>query len=140
MKTYLTKAVTFVMVLSTCLSCTVESAEDSNFNLNSEEISVEASAMNEPCNGDNPKARLTNNGTTNFDLEIYTIDGILLNHEYNVAPGSSTSWLYFVPGETIFSVTSTTVEDSKVHFPMGTCMEFEMEIGEDNLLTDSVPQ
>ena len=134
MKTYLTKAIACAIVLTTCFSCSIEPID----NPQSITITSEESLL-DPCTGVNPTARLTNNGDVNFDLEIYTIDGILLNHEYNIAPGSASTWKSFVPGETMFSVTNSTYEDEKVIYTMNTCMEFDMEIGVDNKLTSATP-
>jgi hypothetical protein len=136
MKTNLTKIIACAIIMSTCFSCTVESVDNNVINpeLNSADLTLA-----DPCSGNNPRARLTNNGSINFDLEILTLDGILLNHEYNITPGSSTSWLHFVPGEVIFSVTNNSIEDEKLVYEMLTCMEFDMEIDVDNQLTDAEP-
>ena len=136
MKTYLTKIIACAIIISTCFSCTVEPVSNDVIN---PEINSSDLTLADPCNGNNPRARLTNNGSINFDLEILTLDGILLNHEYNITPGSSTSWLHFVPGEVIFSVTNTSIEDEKLVYEMLTCMEFDMEIDIDNKLTDAEP-
>ncbi|WP_299229275.1 hypothetical protein [uncultured Psychroserpens sp.] len=134
----LLKAIAFAVVISTCYNCSVESIDNSEEIANISEPIVQDEALN-PCVGANPTARLTNNGNVSFDLEIFTIGGDLLNHEYNVMPGNVSSWKSFAPGEVIIAISSTVTNDFKIVYEMDPCMEFDLEIGIDNLLIDSVP-
>jgi len=91
------------------------------------------------CTDQDPKARLTNNGTMSFDLEIHSMDGMLLYLEHNILPGSITSWNSFPSGEIQFSIENSNIQDEKVVYTMNTCMEFDMEIGSNNMLTSAIP-
>lgn len=136
----LLKTIALVIVLTTCYNCTTESVDNIQEELiANSDVSV-LDAPNVACSGTIPQARLTNNGTVPFNLEIYSMEGTLLNHEYNITPGNTTSWKPFIEGETLFSVTNDTFEDEKVIYTMGTCMEFDMEIGIDNKLTSATPE
>lgn len=138
MKTYLTKAIAFAIIITSCFSCSIESIDDSTnaFTIND---SVAEDLPLDPCVGESPKARLTNNGTITFDLEIYNLSGELLSYENNITPGEISSWQTLVSDETVFSVSNTLIPDDKVMYTMNTCMVFEMEIGPDNKLTGAVP-
>lgn len=139
MKTYLTKAIASAIVITLFFNCSIESIDNSVNALNVNQSELDDSTPVDPCIGQDPKARLTNNGSVIFDIEIYSLDGVLLNHEYSIAPGETTAWKPFVSGETMFSVSNSVVADEKVVYTMGTCMEFDMEIGADNKLTAAVP-
>ncbi len=125
-----------LLIATICLftSCSVEQIEMSD-----QSVENLQPLYSQDCSDQDPKARLTNNGTVNFNLEILSIDGILLNSEYNIQPGSVTSWKYFPQGEILFSIDNSNFQDEKVVYIMNTCMEFDMEIGSDNLLTNAVP-
>jgi hypothetical protein len=125
-----------LLIATVCLfsSCSTEQVE-----INTQSVENFQYLDSQDCTDQDPKARLTNNGTVNFNLEILSIDGVLLNSEYNIQPGSVTSWKYFAEGEILFSIDNSIFQDEKVIYIMNTCMEFDMEIGSDNLLTNAVP-
>jgi len=93
-------------------------------------------ASDSSCTNQDPKARITNNGTTNVDLEIYNVNGDLVGHEYSVEPGHHSDWIEFSCGETTFLV-STGSADKLVVINMGTCMMYDMEVGSNNQLVSN---
>ena len=136
MKTNLTKALALALALNLCFSCTVDPVNDSEI----ETPQFQQSIASNPCNDEDPVARLTNNGTVTFHLEIYSMDGVLLNHEYDITPGSTTSWKSFESGETLFSVTNSSFTDFKEVIVMDNCTQLDMEIDGNNILISTTPE
>ncbi len=135
MKTNLTKSIAYAMLVSLCFSCTVDSVNESEI------ITPQQVQLNNPtCSEADPIARLTNNGTVNFNLEIYSIDGVLLSSEYDVEPGETTGWKEFQVGETLFSLENAEHADSKIVFMMDECTMIDLEIDSDNALVPVTPQ
>ena len=90
------------------------------------------------CSAQDPKARLTNNGTLDVSFQIYSEDGTMMGDEHDVEPGETSDWESFEPGETVFVVSNGTSEKIIV-IDMGTCMAYDMEIGSNNQLTSDQP-
>lgn len=142
MKNLLNYAIAFAIVTTTCLSCSVEQVEieATETALDFEQPAVSFDVM-DPCDNQDPQARITNNGTTSVTLEIANMEGTILHTVTDLAPGNASGYLTFAPDTIIFSVTKsvTGVGDDKVSHEMTTCMSFDMEVGPDNVLLPSVP-
>ncbi len=144
---YLLKYFALTVLVLSFFNCVVEPMEflDGTSNALVEEIensvlgeAATAVSTDSSCNDQDPKARITNNGTVDVDLEIYDIDGNLIAHEYNLEPGHHSDWKDFSSGEVSFLV-SISNSDKLVVVEMGTCMMFDMEIGTNNQLVSDTP-
>lgn len=127
------------ILLLTVFNCTTESVD------NTQELSeitqsqeTNAVASVTTCNGQNPKAKITNNGSIDVNLEIYNESGVLVGHEYGIEPGGHSDWMTFVVGETSFVVSNVNA-DKVIVLDMDTCMTYEMVVGTNNQLTSDVP-
>ena len=129
---YLLKYSALTVLFFAFFNCATEPMEflDGSTNAFVEEIE-NAVAAEAPCNDADPKARITNNGTVEVNLEIYDVAGNLIGHEYNVEPGQRTEWINFSSGETTFLVNNGS-SDKLVVINMGTCMTFNMEVDTNN--------
>jgi hypothetical protein len=137
MKNLLKNAIACAIVTSTLFSCSVESIEN---NLTESSI-AESSEPQFDCSGQDPQARITNNGTISITLQIASSDGTVLHTVDNLAPGSASGFLTFAPDEIIFNISKNTtgVQDDKVLFTMDQCMSFDMVVGSDNYLVAGSP-
>ncbi len=140
---YLLKYFALTVVVLSFFNCIVEPMEfiDGATNSIVEEIENSvpgATASDSTCNNQDPKARITNNGTEDIDLKIYDVNGNLIGHESEVEPGEHSDWITFSCGETTFLL-STGISDKLVVIEMGTCMIYDMEIGSNNQLATDQP-
>ena len=141
---YLLKYFALTVVVLSFFNCVVEPMEflDGATNAIVEEIenSVPGTSANDSsCNNQDPKARITNNGTVNVDLEIYNVNGDLIASEYNVEPGHHSGWKDFSSGEISFFVSNGS-SDKLIVVEMGTCMKFDLEVGANNQLVTDQPE
>nr|WP_321235082.1 hypothetical protein [uncultured Psychroserpens sp.] len=141
MKNLLKYTIACAIVMTTCYSCSVESIENEQLET---AIVLEDSTLpntQDPCTGQDPQARITNNGTILVTLQIATIDGTVLHTVQDLAPGNSSSYLMFAEGDIIFNISKNTtgLSDEKVVYTMGECMSFDIEVDTDNNLTTAVP-
>ena len=71
MKTYLTKAIAFAIVITTCYNCSVESVN----NIDSESNNViqinEPLEVDDVCVTQEPQAKMTNNSLLNANFEVF---------------------------------------------------------------------
>jgi len=129
-------ALAIVLMLS---SCSVESVNEVTDNTNSDPINVTAlQNTNFQCVNGQAGARITNNGSMDVSLEIFDNQNNLIASIDDLNPGGISDWYYFQAGLITFSLES---EDGKVKAPvidMGSCMAFDMEIGENNQLVSDV--
>ena len=135
----LLKTIAFAILLTTLYNCTSEPLDD----FDQEQILIEnvqqpADVAN--CSGDNPEARITNNGSVSVDLDIFNEDGDIVGFVHNLAPGNTSNWISFPPGDILFAVSNDTYEDEKVVYTMTTCMIFDMEFESDNSLSGQTPE
>lgn len=144
---YLLKYFALTVVVLSFFNCIVEPMEflDGAKNTVVEEIEnsvlgdqENAVATDSSCNGQDPKARITNNGTVDVDLEIYDVDGNIIASEYGVEPGHQSSWKDFACGEISFLVANGSA-DKLIVIEMSTCMKFDMEVGPNNQLVSDQP-
>ena len=124
----LMKYVKILIVFFLFVGCT----SDSSNIISDESNTNQFSTLN--CSDDLPKARLTNNGTVNHDLRIFDENGNIIVSAFNIEPGTTTGWFEFEPQYVLFAVDNDTFMDEKVEAIMDYCMEFDMEIGTDDLL------
>ncbi len=61
-------------------------------------------ACKDKCDGENPEARLVNNGTTSIDVQIKTSGGNTENIN-NIAKGTESAYRSFAPGQVVFTIT-----------------------------------
>jgi len=136
---HLLRTVACATMVLTLFNCTVDPVEynDAELLLTEENITAE---VNDPCDGDNPEARITNNGTVPIDLDILNENNEVVGFVHNLLPGNTSIWLTFPPGDLLFSVSNDFVQDEKVVYSMSTCMIFDMEVDIDNLLTEAEPE
>ena len=136
----LLKMIAFAILLTALYNCTSEPLSNSDLDqLIIENIDASADANN--CIGDNPAARITNNGSVPVDLDIFDENGVLLGFVHNLAPVNVSNWISFPPGNNIlFAVSNDTYEDEKVIYDMTTCMIFDMEFESNNSLSNQTPE
>ncbi|WP_460218827.1 hypothetical protein [Psychroserpens sp. MEBiC05023] len=142
MKNLLKHTIACAIVMTTCFSCSVEPLENEEQFENSISLeTADAGNNQDPCSGQDPQARITNNGTVNVTLQIATIDGTVLHTVQDLAPGNSSSYLMFAEGDIIFNISKNTtgIADEKVVYAMGECMSFDIEVDTDNYLTNAIP-
>ncbi|OUS00078.1 hypothetical protein A9Q86_11600 [Flavobacteriales bacterium 33_180_T64] len=142
MKNLLTNAIACAIVMTTCYSCSVESFQgEQSQNITISDTTIALDAL-DPCDSQDPQARITNSGTVAITLEIATIDGVILHTVHNLNPGNASSFLTFAADDIIFNISKNTtgIRDEKVVFMMNQCMSFDMEVGIDNYLIPSVPE
>lgn len=89
------------------------------------------------CKKENPRARVTNHGTTDVSVQIKTSGGNTTNIN-NVAPHTSTEYVSYAPGEITFTITVNKVDYTKA-VSMAQCYEYDIIIdGQNNI--SSVPK
>jgi hypothetical protein len=142
MKNLLKYTLACAIVMTTCFSCSVESIENEQLE---DSFVIENSVTpntQDPCTGQDPQARITNNGTVSVTLRIVTVEGVVLHTVQDLAPGNNSSYLMFAEGDVIFDVSKNTtgISDEKVVYSMGECTSFDIEVDTDNYLTNAVPQ
>ena len=136
---YLLKNIAYAIVLLTVFNCTTESVDNSLETLETTQTQETNSVASvSTCNGEDPKAKITNNGTIDINLEIYNENGVLIGYEYGIEPGEHSDWSTFAAGETTFVVSNANA-DKVVVLDMDTCMVYAMVIGTNNQLTSSQP-
>ena len=138
MKTNLLKRIVFTMLLFSMLNCSIEPVEQPNVSLNSNE-SFPSIDETSSCGGSEPRARIVNNGTVAFDLEIFDTSGNFLNSIMDVLPTHTSDWVTFGEAETLFSISNSVTTDEKVIFFMENCTQLSIEIDADNKWIYSEP-
>ena len=136
---YLLKNIACAILLLTVFNCTTESVDNPHESLEiTQSQETNSVAPTVACSGDSPKARITNNGTLDVNLEIYNESGALVGHEYGIEPGEHSDWKSFSAGETTFAVSNVNA-DKIIVLDMDACMVYNMVVGENNQLTSSQP-
>ena len=127
----LLKSLWFLTIILSFSACSNEPVEDL-------ELSIEASPQDIACSGDLPKARITNNGTIDVDLEIYNSSGVLVNHAYGVGPSQVSTWRVF-SSDIVTFVISTANSVKEIRIDMGTCMAYDVTIDANHQLDTDQP-
>lgn len=87
------------------------------------------------CQDEQPKTRLTNNGTVTHSVRVFDMQGNSLVSEFFVNPGEVSEWFSFEAQEVLFAVDSdSSFLDEKVILQMDNCTVFDMEVGADDAL------
>ena len=118
-------------------NCSTEAIDSETQNLVQTE-SLNSDFPETNCSNQDPIARLVNNGSIHFNLEIFDEDGQLLYSIYNIHPGTQTDWLHLPVGLVSFNVSNNN-GSKPVVLDMGHCMAYDMEIGPNNQLTSDEP-
>jgi hypothetical protein len=85
------------------------------------------------CKNEDPRARVTNNGTAVASVQIKTSNGNTENIN-NVAAGTSSEYKSYAPGEVTFTITVDRVNYVKA-VPMASCFEYNIAIDANNNIT-----
>jgi len=88
-------------------------------------------ACGDDCDGENPRAKLINNGTDVADVQIKTSGGNTDNIN-NIAVGDSSPWESFAPGDVEFTITVKNVTPTYLTINMKECMDYEIRIDSTN--------
>ena len=138
MKTYLTKAIAFAIVITTCYNCSVESVNNIETQSNSVVQIDPPLEVDDVCVTQDPQAKMTNNSLLNANFEVFNQSGTLITHDYGVLPGAESSVLSFT-SEIVKFVISTSESIKEIEIDMGNCMVYEVTIDEDNQLDTDQP-
>ncbi|QCE43152.1 hypothetical protein [Psychroserpens sp. NJDZ02] len=133
---YLLKLSVAICLLFSVSSCSVDSLEDST---DERAINTTAVTPNVACSNQDPKSKLINNGTVVFTLQIFDSNNNL-TELIDVAPGTSSSWISFSEGDTVFNLdsTSSNVSDDKISINMNNCSEVEIVVNALNKIDSPV--
>ena len=136
----LLKLSTIALFCAFFFGCSVEPIEEDL----QTQLLVEEDLQNQEaldCVGDDPKARITNNGSVPIDLDIFDENNVSLGFVHNLLPGETSVWIQFPAGDDIlFAVSNDFVEDEKEIHTMSSCMVFDMEFTSSNALSGATPQ
>ena len=89
------------------------------------------------CEGENPSALLTNNGTGKADIQIKTSGGNTENMN-NIEPGTSSERRTFARGDIEFTISIQGVQDDIVYvLHTDFCKDYTVTINSDNSVTSS---
>ncbi|WP_299100351.1 hypothetical protein [uncultured Winogradskyella sp.] len=104
-------------------------------------VENQSTTLNPPCNEEDPKTRVVNNGTVAFNLEVFLTDGTTVVSILNIPPNSTTSWATFSEAEVMFSLKGSdqNVSDDKVLIQMDNCMAYEIEVDINNEIISYTP-
>lgn len=82
------------------------------------------------CKGEDPSARIINNGTKKASVQIKTSGGNTININ-NVDPGISSSYASYAAGTTTFTITVSAVNYSRT-VDMSQCYNYDIAIDGNN--------
>lgn len=85
------------------------------------------------CDGEDPKARIINNGTHKASVQIKTSGGNTVNIN-DVDAGSSSAFSSYAEGETKFTLKVSNVDYVKT-VSMGQCYDYDITIDSNNNIT-----
>lgn len=85
------------------------------------------------CDGENPRARIINNGTNKASVQIKTSGGNTVNIN-DVEAGSSSAYSSYEPGEITFTLKVENVDYVK-SVSMANCYEYDIAIDATNNVT-----
>jgi hypothetical protein len=87
------------------------------------------------CKGEDPGARVVNNGTSVASVQIKTSGGFTVNIN-NVDPGTASPYSNYAPGEITFTITVDSKEYVKT-VQMDQCYNYDIVIDKDNNITST---
>lgn len=92
------------------------------------------------CKGEDPRARVVNNGSQSVSVHIQTSGGNTVNIN-NIDAGMSSEYQSFAPGAVDYTITvgnGNNSNDYQTSVTMEECFEYDIQIDENNQIT-SVP-
>ncbi len=84
------------------------------------------------CNGEDPSARIINNGTKKASVQIKTSGGNTININ-NVDPSTSSPYVRYAVGTTTFTITVSNVNYSRI-VEMSQCYDYDISIDASNYI------
>ncbi|MUU77271.1 hypothetical protein [Winogradskyella endarachnes] len=135
----LLKLKAFLCLILLFSACTPSDADFDTESISDVDYTID-SILN-PCDNEDPKTRVINNGTVAFDLLVVQNDATPVVTIFNIPPNSTTSWANFNEGEYVFALNCSdqNVSDDKVQLQMDNCTAFEIEIDSNNQIVSYVP-
>ena len=85
------------------------------------------------CKGEQPRARITNNGTQKASVQVKTSGGNTININ-NVDPGTSSEYASYAPGQVTFTITVNNANYVKTT-DINTCYQYDIAIDRANAIT-----
>ena len=85
------------------------------------------------CKGEDPRARITNNGTQKASVQVKTSGGNTVNIN-NVDPGTSSDYANYAPGQVTFTITVSNVNYVKTT-DISTCFQYDIVIDRANVIS-----
>ncbi|HBG69527.1 MAG: hypothetical protein A2W93_13440 [Bacteroidetes bacterium GWF2_43_63] len=85
------------------------------------------------CNGEDPAARIVNEGSEKASVQIKTSGGNTENIN-NIEPGTSSAYVSYAPGEVVFTATVDSVLFVDTVF-MSECFDYDIIINENNTIS-----
>jgi hypothetical protein len=85
------------------------------------------------CDGEDPAARIVNEGSEKASVQIKTSGGNTENIN-NIQPGTSSEYVSYAPGEVVFTATVDSVLFVDTVF-MSECFDYDIIINENNTIT-----
>ena len=87
------------------------------------------------CKGEDPSAKIINNGTKKASVQIKTSGGNTVNIN-NVDPGTSSPSSTYAPGEVVFTITVDNVNYVDT-VAMSQCFDYTIAIDGNNVITST---
>jgi hypothetical protein len=87
------------------------------------------------CKNEDPRARITNNGTNKASVQIKTSNGNTVNIN-NVDPGTSSDYASYAAGTVTFTITVNGNTYEKT-VDMQECYEYDIAIDQNNTITST---
>lgn len=98
-------------------------------------FAVSLSSCGKECDGEQPRARILNNGTVVANVQIKTSGGNTENIN-NIMPGTASDYRNFAPGNTVFTIT-VDKKDFVKEVVMTECFEYDIAIDANNNVTST---
>lgn len=100
-------------------------------------LGIIISSCNQPCENEDPRARIVNNGTDKASVQIKTSGGSTENIN-NIESGQVSEWRSFASGNTEFTVSVQGMpNDTMIAVNMVDCWEYEIIIDAANQVSSS---
>ncbi|MFM2385661.1 MAG: hypothetical protein RL660_418 [Bacteroidota bacterium] len=87
------------------------------------------------CNGEDPRARIINNGTQKASVQIKTSGGSTVNIN-NVDPNTASNYSSFAAGDVTFTIKVNSIDYTKT-VTMATCFDYDIAIDGNNVITSN---
>lgn len=93
-------------------------------------LGIIAYSCSKECSGENPQARIVNNGTSKADVQVQTSGGNTVNIN-NVQSGTSSAYTSFAPGGMTFTINVGSVQKVTTD-TLATCYNYDIVIDASN--------